>query len=153
MLNLPPRFWSKVISTKKNDCHEWIGSCVGGYGSFRLNGKIQKAHRLAYQNKIGDIPTGMIVMHTCDNRACVNVNHLRLGTVLDNNRDRDEKGRHIALRGESHGMSKLIRCGVLEIKKLQRAHAKEINQLAKRLGIAKTTIRDVMNGRTWNWLK
>lgn len=61
-----------------------------GYGQCGRQGK---AHRKAYERFVGPIPDGMVVMHLCDNRACINTEHLRLGTQADNMRDRDAKGR------------------------------------------------------------
>lgn len=149
---LPQNFWNKVIVGKNNECWNWIGSLVGGYGHFRCGRKVKKAHRLSYEEHIGPIPDGFLVMHMCDNPACINPSHLKLGTVFDNNCDRDNKGRHIALKGEDHGMAKNNVAGIKRIRALQRKHATEINKLAAELDISAVTIRDVMNGKTWRWL-
>lgn len=67
-----------------------------GYGQVKRNGKQHGAHRLAFEDTWGiPIPQGKIIMHLCDNRACVNPLHLRLGTQADNMRDRDRKGRGV----------------------------------------------------------
>ncbi len=92
-------------------------------------------------------------MHTCDNRACVNVLHLQLGTLKDNNRDRDNKGRHVALKGQAHGMAKLTEAGIREIRALQLKQAHERKQLAEKLAISSSTVYDVMIGKTWKWLE
>ena len=149
---LPQAFWDKVIVGNDDDCWEWIGSLVGGYGHFRCGHKVKKAHRLSYENSNGPIPDGLVVMHVCDNRSCVNPAHLKLGSILDNNCDRDNKGRQVALKGESHGMAINNIAGIKKIRALQRKHANEIKLLASELGIATVTVRDVMNGKTWKWL-
>lgn len=87
------RFWSKV--DRAGDCWLWCAA-VGshGYGVFRSNGKAVTAHRFAYQSTRGEIPPGLLVCHTCDNRRCVRPDHLFVGDVGDNNRDMVAKGRH-----------------------------------------------------------
>lgn len=79
--------------TKRNEvtgCLEWTGSLTEkGYG--RLNHK--RAHRLMWEAVKGPIPAGMNVLHRCDNRPCVCIDHLFLGTNGDNNSDRSRKGR------------------------------------------------------------
>lgn len=94
---LTKRFFSRI--NKKKDCWEWTGNIFshqnkGGYGyiSFRVHKKI-KAHRLSWMIHFGRIPIGKSVLHHCDNRKCVNPNHLFIGTQLDNMRDRFKKGR------------------------------------------------------------
>ncbi len=77
-----------------SECFEWKGAKVtGGYGVKRWRGKNQYVHRIAYEWAHGPIPPGNVVMHTCDNRCCVNPDHLRAGTQGDNLRDMHAKGR------------------------------------------------------------
>lgn len=106
------RFWSKVDKRSPDECWPWTGHCVpGGYGNFRhgstLDGTRRKtnAHRMAWTLAFGEPAAGMFVMHGCDNRACCNPAHLRLGTHADNMRDMVSKGR--SLRGERHYASKI----------------------------------------------
>lgn len=96
-IDLPDRvamFWDNVHrSDKGTECWEWQGNVtLNGYGEITING-IVGAHRIAYSLIKGDIPDGMFVCHTCDNRRCANPEHLFLGTHRDNMRDMWSKGR------------------------------------------------------------
>ncbi len=84
------RFWSKV--NKTSDCWEWTASLRGGtglcYGQFWLDGKHHSAHRLSWEWANGVIPSGLHVLHRCNNPKCVKPEHLYLGTQIDNERDK-----------------------------------------------------------------
>lgn len=73
-------------------CHEWQGALdKDGYGYVKVDGKLPRVHRVMYEICIGAVPAGMLVRHTCDNRKCCNPEHLILGTIADNNRDRFQR--------------------------------------------------------------
>jgi hypothetical protein len=92
-ISLDERFWSKVV--KSNGCWLWKGATSRrGYGSATINGSSVATHRISYEAHVGPIPDGLYVLHSCDTPACVNPAHLRVGTSLDNARDRAERGRH-----------------------------------------------------------
>lgn len=78
-----------------DECWEWKGHRGNaGYGVAYCQGLQLRAHRVAYMVAKGDVPEGVLVLHTCDNPPCCNPAHLRLGTYLDNNEDAINKGRH-----------------------------------------------------------
>lgn len=81
---------------QQGDCLVFSGSCDRkGYGRIRIDGRIRPAHRVAYEHAHGPIPAGLVVMHSCDNPPCCRIDHLSIGTVADNNADRDAKGRAV----------------------------------------------------------
>lgn len=80
------RFWSKVAVLSGNECWNWLaGQTRGGYGKFYLNGKTHVSSRVAFEiYTSGPVPRGTFVMHTCNNRKCVNPEHLISGTHKQN---------------------------------------------------------------------
>lgn len=87
------RFWARVQKTES--CWLWTGKPRNGdgYGQMRVNTRKEYPHRFSYMIHKGPIPKGMVLCHTCDNPACVNPEHLWVGTVADNVLDMHRKGR------------------------------------------------------------
>ena len=87
-----------------NDC--WICTShkcdTSGYPMVRRNGKFWKANRYSYTIHKGDIPKGLVIRHTCDNPACINPDHLILGTQKDNVQDMIERNRFRDARGDKN---------------------------------------------------
>lgn len=76
------RFLSKV--NKTSTCWQWNGATSLSYGMFRYEGRMQQAHRVAYQLFRGDIPEGLHLDHLCLNKGCVNPDHLEVVTNQQN---------------------------------------------------------------------
>lgn len=82
-------------------CWQWRGAYDGeGYGLIRVAGTLRRASRVAWEATIGPIPTGLSILHACDNPSCVRPDHLMLGTQRANIRDMLAKGRRGAMRRE-----------------------------------------------------
>lgn len=75
-----------IVYTGKSTNHS-------GHKTIHHAGKDRSVHRVAWELANGPIPAGLVIRHKCDNPPCVNVDHLELGTVADNVRDRDQRGR------------------------------------------------------------
>lgn len=87
-------FWKKVAIKSNNECWEWLG-CKHrqGYGRYRLNKKIQLAHRYAFMYHHNLDSLSDCILHSCDNTSCCNPHHLRQGTQKENIADRVARGR------------------------------------------------------------
>lgn len=96
-----PDFLNRISPEPNTGCWLWLGcSNPNGYGSFgheRVDGVRRKrsAHRYSFEYTNGPIPDGMFVCHRCDTKACVNPDHLFLGTPKDNMQDMIRKGRQV----------------------------------------------------------
>ena len=96
MTDIQARILQNVEFDLNGGCWLWNGSTApGGYGKVGVRRKSRLAHRLAWASVNGPIPDGMLVRHKCDVPACVNPDHLQLGTHADNTRDCLSRGRHV----------------------------------------------------------
>jgi hypothetical protein len=143
------RFWAKVDKTPS--CHLWNGAIdSSGYGILTINGKNHNAHRLNYEWATGKpIPKGLVLLHKCDQRNCVNDQHLSLGTQNENIADRVKKNR--SAKGPQNGRARLKPKDIKKIRKLRSKGWTE-TRIAKLYGVGRSTIAHICKRHTWNWL-
>ena len=137
--------------SKQQDCINFNGHiATNGYGkiNIKVDGryKVEMAHRAAYADKHGPIPKGMVVMHACDNRACVNTEHLSLGTQKDNLADMVAKGR--SARGSSHPNAKLCEGDIPRIMDLLACGCTQ-SKIAAWFGISQAAVSNIKQGSKW----
>lgn len=151
-LTLEDRFWEKVDRKSSDECWNWLGGIhMNGYGGFNDGTKSMKAHRFSWILFYGEIPEGKLICHKCDNRKCVNPNHLFLGTQKDNIQDRIRKGRSKYAVGERHGNHKLTKETVLKIKQLLK-QGRTQTEIAHIFNIDHRQIHCIEHKKTWGWL-
>lgn len=156
------RFWGRVDKRQPEECWLWKGTKgPSGYGiicgslSGVYVGRVL-AHRAAWMLVNGPVPSdgpghhGWVVMHTCDNRKCVNPAHLVLGTQGENIKDMDRKGRAnrsglVPESGVKHRRAALDAEQVADVLQSQETH----KALAQRLGVSIDTIKRVRSGQTY----
>ncbi len=141
------RFWERVSIAGPDECWVWLrGTNNHGYGVFYAPHQI-KAHRFSCELHNGPIPKGKWVLHSCDNPPCVNPAHLRIGTPLDNSRDRDSRGRTGDTSRTKNGRHKLTEADVTYIRRnpdmlLQR-------ELGAKFGVTQVMISKVQLHQNW----
>lgn len=163
-LSRQERFEQYFAKTTDGSCWLWTGGLLKSKhgskhdcGQFNFNAtnnratrKNEAAYRSAWKIYRGDIPDGMSVCHKCDNRLCVNPDHLFLGTHAENMADMMKKERHpVVAMGSKHAWSKLTEKDVLEI----RSSKEPPSVIAKRFNVTQTNINFIRSRKTWAHVK
>lgn len=150
------RFWKRVdrrgplYPHMKTRCWLWSAaknSC--GYGNIVIRRKSKVAHRVCWNLEFGTIPSGLMVLHRCDDRACVRPSHLFLGTNQDNMDDMHRKGRGNRSKGERHLSAKLIKSSVVEIRHKYATGGYTLTELGIAYGVCFATIHAIVKRKTW----
>lgn len=140
-------FEDRLTRNDATGCLEWQGSRDrDGYGTLRAGRRDHKAHRVAYERAHGPVPAGRVVCHTCDNPPCCEPSHLFLGTVAENNADRQSKGRQA--RGVRSAWAKLTDHMVRQVRALVASGASQ-QAVADLFGIHQTTVSAIHRRRAW----
>lgn len=144
------RFLAKVKKTPT--CWIWTGAfrSVGGYGFFHLGREgCISAHRAAYIIFKGSIPKGKSILHSCDNKKCVNPEHLTAGTQSQNLKDCLERGRFVAPKGERNGQARLTLAQVESMRSEYTGTRGDLKKLSKKFGVASSTVHSIVNRNRW----
>jgi len=130
----------------KNGCHICVSHCVDTekYVICTRDGIRRPIYRHIYRLYKGAPKDGMVIRHTCDNRKCINPEHLILGTHQDNVKDRVKRGR--SANGKRNGRSKLTGKQALVIYKNKKNTRTE---LARKYNVDRQVIRKIQIGETW----
>ena len=155
---LSPRGKEVILKEKENGCIECISHSRDdcGYTRIFINGKPERLFRYLYKQKYGKIPKGMVIRHKCDNSYCCNVEHLEIGTQLDNINDMIIRGRYKLgavtenpkLRGTNNPHHKLTEKQVIDIYLSKLSN----NKLAKIYNVSASNIRYIKIKKQWKWL-
>jgi hypothetical protein len=154
---LKERFWKKVQRGEgEDDCWVWKSAFTDrGYGAFHIEGKPIRAHRASWLLTYGHIPDNLLVLHRCDNPACVRPSHLFLGTHWDNVHDCEAKGRrgYDRIRGSYSTTAILTEQEVAEIRRRYLEGDITQKELAELYRVSDTAIWQIVHHRTWKHVK
>jgi len=134
------RFWAKVDKMGNGECWEWTAQRDRyGYGRFWIGSRRVQSPRFSWEIRNGAIPDGMFVCHSCDNRGCVNPDHLWIGTNQENMTDKMLKDRH--------GTAKLTNKEVLEIRDAYPGQTQK--QLGEKYKVDHSIIGKIVRRQRW----
>lgn len=139
------------VKKAENGCWLWTGATIGpqGYGTFWLDQKQIPAHRASYFLLKGPLLPGLVVMHSCDDRQCVNPEHLSLGSHEDNMQDMAQKGR--STRGERNGQAGVLTDADVRLLKGEYVPKRdgELVRLAVKYCTTVSAISQIVSGLSW----
>ena len=140
------------IVIASNECWEWIGGINNvGYGQLTIDGKTDVAHRISFRVFKGKDPGKLYVCHKCDNRKCINPDHLFLGTALDNILDAQKKGRLNRIpwgRGTDMPNS-VLNDDIVDKMRAAYDNGETAKSIAGRYGFNLSTVKGAVQRATW----
>ena len=142
-MNEIDRFWAKT--KEEGNCIVWTGSGRCVYGQIKIGGRNMRVHRLLFARALS-LPPSAILLHSCDNPRCVKLQHLDIGTYVDNRRDAVQKGRHA--RRERHGRAKLTWDDVRAIRAAFLV-GETLRSIARRFPVSRTNITRIVRNEIW----
>lgn len=144
---MEPVFHRYAVPGRPDECWNWQGPMFkDGYGRLYLNRRSSiPASRAAMILRHGGIDPDLEVCHKCDNRACVNPDHLFVGTAKDNAVDKAKKGRCHSMPGAANPSAKLTEDDVISIRLSGLRNA----ELAAKYSVSRNTIHEIRKGLSW----
>jgi hypothetical protein len=148
------KFLRRVMEDNENGCWNWTGK-TNKKGYALADGVVTGdylGHRTSYRLYKGDIPDGLYVLHKCNNRRCVNPDHLYAGTQFQNMQDSIRAGTHVSMRKGFMSNHKLTEVMVIDARR-RFAAGESQPSIAADMGVHKSTILNAVNGHTWGHVK
>lgn len=142
-------FWSKVNMKGNEGCWIWRGCITAvGYGKVKLSQVTYRAHRVAFILNGGETSEDRpYVLHSCNNKLCVNPSHLRSGSPQENENDKMLVGAQA--KGSGHGSAKLNESQVLEMLRMTNNERGSAGKLSAIFGICRRHVDKILKGAAW----
>lgn len=141
------RITAKIKIDPSTGCHIWTAACRAGYPAIWQNGKHHKTSRVVYTITKGPIPHGQVVRHVCNNKLCVNAEHLIVGTQRENIQDSMDAGTFP--RGSTQGSAKFSDREVRALRSFKWEGVLTLSELGEIFGAHPDTVSRILRGKTY----